>query len=107
MRDAAGAFVAFRALGCIEMRSASMPILRRGSLAKRIWVAVLGGAVLLVGLAMMVLPGPALIVIPAGLAILATEFEWAHRWRERARRMGRNAADRYRAHRAKNHPPPR
>jgi tellurite resistance protein TerC len=30
-----------------------------------------------IGLAMVVLPGPAIVVIPAGLAILATEFAWA------------------------------
>jgi hypothetical protein len=42
-------------------------------------VAVAGFAVLTAGLAMTVLPGPALIVIPAGLAILAREFPWARR----------------------------
>lgn len=44
---------------------------------KRIFVAVIGFTVLLVGVAMMVLPGPAILVIPLGLAILATEFLWA------------------------------
>ena len=48
--------------------------------AWRVAVAVLGGSVLLVGLALVVLPGPAFIVIPIGLAILATEFVWARRW---------------------------
>src|SRR6185503_13254326 len=43
-------------------------------------VAVLGFTVLLLGIAMIVLPGPAFIVIPLGLAILATEFAWAQRW---------------------------
>jgi len=43
-------------------------------------VALLGGSVLLVGLALVVLPGPAVVVIPVGLAILATEFVWARRW---------------------------
>ena len=47
--------------------------------AKRVVVSVLGGTVVLVGIAMLVLPGPAVVVIPAGLAILATEFAWA-RW---------------------------
>ena len=42
-------------------------------------MAVVGGTVLLVGVAMLVLPGPAFVVIPLGLAILATEFVWA-RW---------------------------
>jgi uncharacterized protein (TIGR02611 family) len=44
---------------------------------RRIAVAIAGGAVLLAGVAMLVLPGPAIVVIPAGLAILATEFAWA------------------------------
>mgnify|MGYP001589963099 FL=1 len=45
--------------------------------AKRLIVAVVGFTVLLIGLAMIVLPGPAVVVIPIGLAILATEFIWA------------------------------
>ena len=40
-------------------------------------MAVVGLTVLLIGLAMIVLPGPAVVVIPIGLAILATEFVWA------------------------------
>lgn len=48
--------------------------------AKRILVAVIGGTVLLFGFVLIVLPGPAVLVIPAGLAILATEFAWARRW---------------------------
>jgi tellurite resistance protein TerC len=47
--------------------------------AKRIIVAVIGATVLLAGVFMIVLPGPAVIVIPAGLAILASEFVWARR----------------------------
>ena len=35
---------------------------------------------LLAGILMIVLPGPAFVFIPAGLAILATEFAWARRW---------------------------
>lgn len=34
---------------------------------------------IIIGLAMVVLPGPAFIFIPAGLAILATEFIWARK----------------------------
>jgi tellurite resistance protein TerC len=48
-------------------------------------VATLGGCVLLAGVAMIVLPGPAIIVVPLGLAILATEFIWAKRLFKRAR----------------------
>jgi hypothetical protein len=68
---------------------------------KRIIVAVVGGTVLAVGLALVVLPGPAFIVIPAGLAILAMEFAWAKRWVRSARavlvrRPGEDASTRKR-----------
>jgi hypothetical protein len=46
---------------------------------RKIIIAVTGGTVLVVGIAMLVLPGPGLVVIPAALAILATEFMWARR----------------------------
>lgn len=52
---------------------------------KRIVVAIVGFTVLLVGVAMIILPGPAFIVIPLGLAILATEFVWAHKLLEKAK----------------------
>lgn len=51
--------------------------------AKRVIKIVVGFTVLLAGLAMTVLPGPAIVVIPAGLAILATEFLWARRLLEK------------------------
>jgi hypothetical protein len=47
---------------------------------KRIVVTVVGGTVLALGIALIVLPGPAFIVVPGGLAILAIEFAWARRW---------------------------
>jgi tellurite resistance protein TerC len=40
-------------------------------------VGVIGTTVVLFGLALTVLPGPAVVVVPLGLAILATEFAWA------------------------------
>ena len=46
---------------------------------RRFIILLLGLSVLLVGVAMVVLPGPAIVVIPAGLGILATEFLWARR----------------------------
>jgi uncharacterized protein (TIGR02611 family) len=48
--------------------------------ARRIAVSVVGFSVLLFGMALIVLPGPALVVIPVGLAILGLEFAWARRW---------------------------
>jgi tellurite resistance protein TerC len=52
---------------------------------RKIVVAVIGTTVLLIGLALTVLPGPAVVVIPLGLAILATEFVWAQRAIKRGR----------------------
>ena len=44
---------------------------------KRIIVAIIGFTILLIGIILLVTPGPASLVIPAGLAVLATEFVWA------------------------------
>jgi tellurite resistance protein TerC len=52
---------------------------------RRVVIAIVGGTVLLTGIAMVVLPGPAVVVIPAGLAILAMEFAWAKHWLHKAR----------------------
>jgi uncharacterized protein (TIGR02611 family) len=46
---------------------------------RKIAVAVAGFSVLAAGVALIVLPGPAVVVIPIGLAILAREFPWAAR----------------------------
>jgi uncharacterized protein (TIGR02611 family) len=54
--------------------------------ARRIAIAVVGGTVLLIGLALVVLPGPAFVVIPIGLAILSFEFAWARNWLRKIRR---------------------
>jgi uncharacterized protein (TIGR02611 family) len=57
--------------------------LARGRLYRLVF-AVAGFTVLLAGFAMLVLPGPGLLVIAVGLAILALEFAWAERMLERA-----------------------
>lgn len=54
--------------------------------ARRLIVAVVGVTVLLFGLALVILPGPAFVVIPLGLAILAAEFAWARSLLRRVRR---------------------
>jgi hypothetical protein len=54
---------------------------------RKLIVAVIGVTILLIGIAMVVLPGPAIIVIPLGFGILATEFAWARRAVRRARVM--------------------
>jgi tellurite resistance protein TerC len=64
--------------------------------AKKVAVGIVGGLVLLAGIALLVLPGPAFIVIPAGLAILATEFEWAQRWKDRVKKKYQEMRDEHR-----------
>ncbi len=61
--------------------------------ARRLGVFIVGMAVLLVGIAMIVLPGPAIVVIPIGLAILATEFVWARRWLHAIRQTAEKGAE--------------
>ena len=63
-------------------------------LVRRVIIAVIGGTILLIGIAMIVLPGPAVIVIPLGLAVLATEFIWARRSLRKAKKMIKQAKDR-------------
>lgn len=54
--------------------------------ARKAVILLLGSSVLLIGVGMIVLPGPAVIVIPLGLSILALEFAWARRWLEKIKR---------------------
>jgi tellurite resistance protein TerC len=60
-------------------------------LARRIGIGVVGSLVLGVGVVMLVMPGPAFVVIPMGLGILALEFEWARRWLKRVKDYARGA----------------
>ncbi|HVL93894.1 MAG TPA: PGPGW domain-containing protein [Acidimicrobiales bacterium] len=59
--------------------------------SRRIGISIAGAVVLLAGLAMVVLPGPGLLVIAAGLAILGTEYAWAAAALERTKEAGRKA----------------
>jgi len=57
---------------------------------KRLIVFVIGGTILLFGIVLIFIPGPAIIVIPIGLAILATEFVWARALLENAKQKAKN-----------------
>ncbi|PYK55521.1 MAG: hypothetical protein DME47_03580 [Verrucomicrobia bacterium] len=49
---------------------------------RRFLIGTIGFSVVLIGLVMIVLPGPAIIIVPFGVGILASEFAWARRvWR--------------------------
>jgi Putative transmembrane protein (PGPGW) len=54
---------------------------------RRFFAGLIGGTVLLIGVAMILLPGLAVVVIPAGLAILASEYLWARRALRRCQGM--------------------
>jgi tellurite resistance protein TerC len=68
--------------------------------ARRIAVAVVGGTVLLLGIVMLVTPGPAFVVIPVGLAILGLEFAWARIWLKRIRQRISGQLSAHRARRS-------
>ena len=71
--------------------------------ARRIAVAVVGSTVLVLGVVMIIAPGPAFIVIPIGLAILGIEFAWARMWLKRLRRTISKQLGESRAESAENH----
>jgi uncharacterized protein (TIGR02611 family) len=70
-------------------------------LGRRIGIAIAGGAVIAAGVAMLVLPGPGIVVIALGLGILSLEFErprvWLaimkRRFKELTQRVGRKSRD--------------
>ena len=74
--------------------------------ARRIVVAVIGGSVLLIGIAMIVLPGPAIIVVPLGLGILGLEFAFARTWLRKLRATATDVVNRVRGRRNPDPPPP-
>jgi uncharacterized protein (TIGR02611 family) len=63
-----------------------------GRSGKRIAVTIAGFTVLLAGLVMMVTPGPGILGIIAGLAILATEYAWAEHMLDKAKQKAGQAA---------------
>jgi hypothetical protein len=75
-------FVPFKAVGMFIKRS-----------GKRIAVTIAGGAVLLAGVALLVLPGPGWLLIFIGLGILATEYVWAERLLKAAKRKATEAKE--------------
>lgn len=79
------------------------PIRQSYKLAKRIAIAVIGISILAVGIVMIITPGPALVLIPVGLAILGLEFAWARVWLKRLRENLSSRNMRAHGERAENH----
>lgn len=69
-------------------------------MARRVVIFVVGTSVVLVGIALIVLPGPAFVVIPVGLAILSIEFAWARMWLKRMRESITKGTQRLQARKA-------
>ena len=65
--------------------------------AKRIVIAIIGTTVVLLGVAMLVLPGPGILTIILGLMLLGVEFAFARRWLVRIKSASQKAADKVRA----------
>ena len=63
-----------------------------GRSSKRIAVTVVGGALVAAGLVMIVLPGPGILVIALGFAVLGTEYAWAAAALARTKRTAERAA---------------
>jgi len=58
--------------------------------AKRVVRVVVGFTIVLVGGAMLVLPGPGIVTVLLGLALLGTEFVWARKLMKRFKKQAHN-----------------
>lgn len=54
--------------------------------ARRIAVSVIGATLLVLGVVLLVTPGPGLLILASGLGVLALEFAWARRWLTKLRK---------------------
>jgi len=63
------------------------------SYVKRSAVTLVGVCLVLGGIALMPLPGPGIVVVVAGLAVLATEYVWARRLLRRAKAEAERAQE--------------
>lgn len=64
-----------------------------GRLAWRVFIGVLGGGITAIGAVALIGPGPGILVLLAGLGVLATEFAWAGRAMEKTKSVAKSAAD--------------
>jgi putative transmembrane protein PGPGW len=73
----------------VDLNPLSQIVAFIGRSGKRIAITVAGFVLLLAGAIMMVTPGPGVLVILAGLAVLASEYAWAERALDRAKQGGK------------------
>lgn len=79
------------------MRKLAQPI-------RRAFISVLGLLLLLLGAVLTVAPGPGLLIVAAGLAVLAREYEWARRIHEQLKNTIKRSAQALRPHHDDHHP---
>jgi uncharacterized protein (TIGR02611 family) len=66
---------------------------KAGQLIWRIFIGALGGTITVLGAVALVAPGPGVLILLAGLGILASEFAWASRAMNKTKSMAQTAAD--------------
>jgi tellurite resistance protein TerC len=71
--------------------------LKERPIARKIVIGVIGGTIVLIGIAMIFLPGPGSVVIPIGLLVLASEFAWARWLLRRGKRAVKGAKEKLRS----------
>lgn len=72
--------------------NAKHPLFGTYKFAKRVAIGIVGGTVLVLGIIMMVTPGPGIAGIFAGLGILAIEFTWARLWLKKMKAKSKEMA---------------
>lgn len=75
------------------MHQENRPSEKKSGLARRVLVTVAGVALCVVGIALLVLPGPGLLLVLAGLVLLANEYPWARRMTGPVRRRAIQASE--------------
>ena len=73
---------------------------------RKIAIAIIGTTIVLLGVAMLVLPGPGILTIILGLMLLGVEFAFARRWLERLKSTSRMAAEKVRSRVRRGEPRP-
>jgi hypothetical protein len=62
------------------------------SQVKRYFISLLGFILVAIGVIFIILPGPAILFLPLGLALLSLEYDWAKVWLRRCQRWMRKGA---------------
>lgn len=66
---------------------------KAGQIIWRVFIGVLGGSITVLGAIALVAPGPGVLILLAGLGILASEFAWASRAMNKTKSIAQSAAD--------------